>query len=565
MRRLRTLFVVVAMATAAGSAVLAPSPTQAATQPVKPHYVPPLTVTELPPDLPPGEPAGPTGFAPADTGCGPAAPDAVPDGEPIVVKIGFGPSFTVGEIPASWWRTPPYGDGVWRLQLRGMLWVGSLAQRAYQDGQTQSLRALVDQVLAFHRQNPDPGTGTATSTANANAWGWDEGTALRRLGTENCLYTLTKDQRLAAVMGADVNVQFGPRYYGPPRYMVHNHGVWADLTIVRAADLLGRTDWATRSTNRLLTNAPLPWTPVGTSIEQSSSYHLFNVTLWRQVVDMLSAHAVAPASVARVNELVNKADRVSPWLTEPDGRIVVLGDSEASAGFTRSRWTVRTFRDDRAGLVVGKWSWTDPATTYYTIRYGPPRTAHGQQERAGITWSTKGLRVLVGPGKAPFDPAGNYRSWGTSPAAHNVSTADRRGLDAKASVSVTASTIRGPAHSWSTQDRLFGLAHTRTYVIARDTRTLVVKDIYDGKAAFRQYWHLDPSWTHRYISRDGKRLRFASPGGTLTITTTGVAAVLRAVTRPVAGWNFPDGNSRVAANEIQVKAAGTALTTFVLS
>lgn len=550
-----------------GTLALLPVPTHAAAADgsTKPHYVPPLTVTELPQGLPH---AGARGLAPVagpDLGCGPAAPDPIPDEEPIVVKIGFGPSFTVGEIPATWWRQPPYGDSGWQLQLRGMLWVPALAQRAYQDGQTASLQTLVDQVLAFHRQNPDPGTRTATSTANANAWGWDEGTAFRRLSVENCLYAATKDARLPAAMAAEVDVEFGPRYAGPPRFAVQNHGVWADLTIVRSADLLGRRDWASRSINRLLANAPKPWTPTGTTNEQSSSYHLFNVSLWRQVVDMMTAHAVAEKSVATVRNLVNKADRVSPWLTEPDGRIVVLGDSDASVGFTRSRWTARTFRDDRAGLIVGKWSWTDPTAMYYTIRYGPPRIAHGQEERAGITWSPKGLRVLVGPGKAPFDPAGNYRAWGRSPLAHNVSTADRRTLDTKAWVTLKASTIRGPSHAWSTQDRLFSLGHVRTYAILRDTRTLNVKDTYDGRAAFRQYWHLAPSWTLRYSSRDGKRLRFATTGATLNVTTTGVAHVFRGVTRPVAGWNFPDGNSRVAANEIQVQAAGTATTTFVLT
>jgi hypothetical protein len=37
------------------------------------------------------------------------------------------------------------------------------------------------QVSAFNTQNPDPGTAQ---------YGWDEGTALRRLETLNCLYWL---------------------------------------------------------------------------------------------------------------------------------------------------------------------------------------------------------------------------------------------------------------------------------------------------------------------------------------------------------------------------------------
>ena len=132
-------------------------------------------------------------------------------------------------------------------------------------------------------------------------------------------------------------------------------------------------------------------------------------------------------------------------------------------------------------------------------------------------------------------------------------------------MTVTSSTIRPSAHTWATQDRLFGVGHVRTYAIRRDTRTLTVKDAYDAKAAFRQYWHLDPSWALTSRSPDGTRLRFTSPAGTLTVTSTGVATVLRGVARPVAGWNFPDGNSAVPADEIQVEAAGTATTTFVLS
>ena len=141
----------------------------------------------------------------------------------------------------------------------------------------------------------------------------------------------------------------------------------------------GRKDWAVRSLSRLLTDASAPWTPAGTSIEQSSSYHLFNVELWGQVVGVLSAHGVAAASVARVRGLVARAERVSAWLTEPDGRLVVLGDSEARPGVPPPPRTARTFRDDGAGLIVGRWSWTDPTTTYYTIRYGPPRIAQGNR------------------------------------------------------------------------------------------------------------------------------------------------------------------------------------------
>ncbi|MGZ4603773.1 MAG: hypothetical protein ACXV0U_09270 [Kineosporiaceae bacterium] len=566
MSRTRGVVAVAAIATAGMVVAFVPTSTQAASAPpaprVRPHVQKPLTSTDMPAGSLVVHPEGTAALVDPNTQCGAAAADPVPDGQPIVVSIPPGPNFTVGQIPASWWKTPPYGDAGWQLQLRGFMWLNPLAQRAFLDGQTGSLNVLVDQVLAFHRQNPDPGTSTSTTTANANAWGWDEGTALRRLGAENCLYSVTKDARLAAVMAEDVNVEYGTRYYGPPLYAVHNHGVMADLAVIRAADLVGRRDWQTRSINRLAANAPLAWTSLGTTHEQSSSYHVFNVALWGEVADMMQAHNVAAATVQHVRDLDARASRVSPWLTEPNGRLVVLGDSSADPGFTRSKWTARTFRDNQAGFAMGKWSWTDLMTTYYTIRYGPPRWAHGQQERAGITWSTRNRRVLVGPGRAPYDPAGNYQSWARNPPSHNVAAADRRTLNTRASVSVTSTTFRASWHAWTTVDLLFGVRHTRWYGIVRDTSTLTVQDTYDGKAAFHQFWHLDPGWRLLSRSSDGKRITFQSGIRFLTVTTTGSTSVLRGVTRPVAGWNFPGNGTRVQAYEIQVSAAGTATTTF---
>ncbi len=446
------------------------------------------------------------------------------------------------------------------------MWVQPLAARAYQDGDTGSLTVLVDQIVAFHTQNHDPGTRTATTTANANAWGWDEGTALRRLGAENCLYSVTKDARLLSVMQEDVNVQYGPRFYGPPRYAVHNHGVMADLAVVRAADLLARKDWRTKSINRLVADAPGAWTTGHVTIEQSSSYHRFNVALWGEVVTMLQAHGVAAATRKRVSDAQGYANRVSPWLTDPDGKLAVVGDSVADTGSARPTWTLSGFRDNQGGYGIGRWSWKDPLTSYYLIRYGPRRWMHGQEDRAGISWSTFGRRVLVEPGKGIYDTAGNNRAWVRGPASHNVATVDGRKFDTSATVSCTSSdTSRTSWHAWSTVDSLYGIKHTRSYAVYRSPRTVRVKDSYATKSAFHQFWHLDPTWTLASRSTDGKHMVFHAGVRTLTVTTTGSTTVLRGVSRPMAGWNYPNGSTRVAAVEIQVRAVGTATTTFTVT
>ena len=188
------------------------------------------------------------------TRCAPRATTPVRNGRRIVVSLPRAPRFVVGRIPASWWPHPPVSAVTWRLAFQSLAWLTPLAQRAADDRQRSALAAIVGQVATFHRQNPDPGT---------NASGWDEGTAMRRLQAENCLYRLTHDRRLRAAMAADVNVQFSNRYYGPPRFPVHNHGELANLMVLDAAHLLGRLHWRDKVLARVRSEAPRAWTRIG--------------------------------------------------------------------------------------------------------------------------------------------------------------------------------------------------------------------------------------------------------------------------------------------------------------
>jgi hypothetical protein len=518
---------------------------------------PPDHVLPAPDDEAPELAAAQAGAAAPVSGCGAPARNPVPDGHAIVVRLPPAPAFTVGAINPRWWKAPPVSDPTWRLTFLGLRWIPPLAQRAADDGQKKSLSALVAQAVSFHRQNPDPGDAR---------YGWDEGTALRRLDVLSCLYALTRSSTLVAAMNADVAVLLGPRYYGPPYHGVHNHGLMANLAILRAAELLGQTQWRNKALARMRSEAPLAWTKAGTTWEQSSGYQAVNIDLWNRAADTIVRFLPKDPTVRLIRSLTAKADRVLAWMTEPDGRIVLIGDADEAPGSTRSKWTTRTFRDDQAGLVVGRWAWNDPATSYYTLRYGPPRRAHGQPDRTGVTWSTHGVRVLVNPGRFSYDQTSPYWHYQTAPVSHNVAVPDGRNMDANATVSVIASTIRGPAHSWTVADSLFGIAHERGVIVERDPRRLRVRDSFEGTTAFHQMWHLDPAWRHASTSPGGKRLTFRAGARTLTATTTGrFGRVERGATRPPAGWHFPKQGQRYQACEVAVTAAGSATTTFTVT
>ncbi|MEU8608668.1 heparinase II/III family protein [Actinoplanes sp. NPDC048791] len=491
--------------------------------------------------------------------CGNAAAEPVPDGQPIRVSLPPAPTFTVGAIAAASWRNPPVADATWRMQYQGLMWIKPLARRAAADSQAESLAALVAQAAAFHRQNPDPGT---------NNYGWDEGTALRRLETENCLYALTGSELLRPGMTADAKVLLGSRYYGPPYRPVHNHGLMANLQLIRAGDLLGVPAWKKTATGRLTSEATKAFSARGLSYEQSSMYHGVNTRLWASAVSVLRATPGSQDTAATIDKTVKKARNAYEWLTEPDGSIVQVGDSDNAGGPVPTLRTPRVLRDDQAGWGIGRWSWTDPRAVYYTVRYGPKRWAHGQHDRAGgVTFSAAGVRVLVGPGRYSYDLGDSYRAYQLSPNSHNVALPEG-GKVTDAGGKVTANVVRAAAHNWTVQDKMFGTSHTRGVNVNRDTRTMRVTDTFPDRSRWRQYFHLAPGWTLVPGAATSTKMVFAHPSGRrLTITTTGrVSGAVQGITRPPQGWNFPQYGSRVRAYEIVIRSyARSSVTSFQVS
>lgn len=418
-----------------------------------------------------------------------------------------------------------------------------------------SLEVIVGQAVAFRTENPDPGT---------TQYGWDEGTTARRLDTLRCLYVLSHDERLVAEMIAAANVLLGPRYYGPPNFPVHNHGVIANIALIKAAQQLGISEWRDTAVARIQAETPLVFSDKGTSWEQASMYQAVNVVLWNAAAD-----AVGPGPVAdAIHANTDRAAVVYCWMTEPDGKIVQIGDSDKIAGDTVGPGrTGKAFRDDRAGWVIGRWRWTNPGTTYYSVRYGPPRRAHGQQDRGGVTWTTFGVRILVGPGRFTYDTSSPWNAYMRSPESHNVAIPAGLTLKASASVLMSGSTIGADSHVWRLSDSLYGRSHSRTVVVNDVTRTLRVSDSFSGTDLYRQQWHLDPAWRLRLRNVEGTWLRFTnSLGRTLTITTTGrFSSLVMGLASPVAGWNFPSPGSKVPNYQLTLRAYAPMTTTFVVT
>jgi hypothetical protein len=479
--------------------------------------------------------------------CGAAAGDRVPDGLPIQVSLPPAPPMTVGEITGRMWRQPPVKDPAWLLNFQGLRWIPPLAQRAATDGQFHSLTALIRQAVGFHLANPDPGDNSA---------GWDEGTALRRLQTENCLYALTHAAALIPGMTSDVAVLTGKRYAGPPRLPVHNHGLMANIHLINAGKVLNRPEWITLAADRLVSEAPQAFSAKGISFEQSSSYHHVNVALWDSAGRILADLPAYATQGLRIRTLARKAARIQGYLTEPDGKLVQVGDSDLAEGQKGHPEDPKVLRDDETGWVIGRTSWTDPQAVYYTVRYGPDRRAHGQEDRAGgVTWTAAGTRVLVGLGHYGYnaqDPGGNYHH---TPTSQNVAAPPDTQIR-KGRTSTIETDFGKTEHRLTVCDNVYGMLHDRRIRVEQRLPGLAVTDAFGDVPVWSQNWHLDPAWKLVAGKVGDANLTFRHPSGrTLTVSTSGrVNGIwIGDPSRPY-GWVFPALGKRTPAYQLSVES-----------
>jgi hypothetical protein len=255
--------------------------------------------------------------------------------------------------------------------------------------------------------------------------------------------------------------------------------------------------------------------------------------------------------------------QVAAWLTEPDGNYVQIGDSDDSSGISDPTATGPVFNDPAAGYIIGRWSWSNPDTTYYTIRFGPGRRAHGHFDRGSVTWSALGSRILVGPGRYAYNSSA-YATWRTTRAAQNVAIPVTGQYDDRRSSTIIGSKVQAAAHAWTEQDNLYGSTHTRAVTVNAVAHTLRVTDSYAGTGLFHQLWHLDPAWDVVSAPANAKQLVFynAVSGRTLTITTTGLlSSVVRGQMNPVGGYTSPAMGVLTPDCQVTLRSSGGPVTT----
>ncbi|MEV7007754.1 heparinase II/III family protein [Streptosporangium sp. NPDC051022] len=387
------------------------------------------------------------------------------------------------------WCSDPHGNRSWAMNLHALRWVGRLVVEHERSGGRDLLARAAEISEDWVRKNPRGGAGVSP-------WAWAEHPIALRAPA---LVRLSAHVRTAWL--SDSLVEHARLLSDPALYRQgHNHGLDQDIALLAIGCRLGHEPWRDLAVRRMTASAELAIDAQGALREQAPRYGIYvHRRLGTALEALRRSGAEIPAGLAERRAAL---EAYIGHATQPDGRLVPIGDSPADtrpAGFAPEEATVGVFDD---GYVFGRTAWNDPRSAYYSIRFGPGRGFHGHEDHLGVTYHAHGRDILVEAGFHSYERTA-YRAWTTSPEAHNVPFVVDAEFRGGTATRLVGSSLRRTRQSYRLTDDAYGVSRTRTVLVNHGADLMAVLDEVPPGATLRNRWHLAPSL--RVVSnRDGR-------------------------------------------------------------
>ncbi|GIH92299.1 heparinase II/III family protein [Planobispora siamensis] len=379
------------------------------------------------------------------------------------------------------WRTDPHQSRSWALNLHALRWTVSLVTEYERTGNREFLDRAAAIAADWVRSNPLGGKGVSP-------WAWAEHPVALRAPALVCL-----SAHVRAAWLRDSLVRHGEILADPARYRQgHNHGLDQDVALLTVGCRLGHAAWRDLAIRRMAESAEISIDAQGVLHEQAPRYGLYvhrRLGVALETIERCGA-AVPPGLAARRRSL----EAYICHATQPDGRLVPIGDSPADTRpphLPRPQDTVKVFD---AGYVFGRTAWDDPDSAYYSIRFGPGRRLHGHEDHLGVTYRAQGRGILVEAGFHSYERT-PYREWTISPEAHNVPVVVGAGFREGTATRLVGSSVAADRQCYRLTDDAYGVGRTRTVLVGHGADLMAVLDAVPAGSALRSLWHFAPSLT----------------------------------------------------------------------
>ncbi|GII87337.1 hypothetical protein Ssi03_53270 [Sphaerisporangium siamense] len=454
------------------------------------------------------------------------------------------------------WKWSPYKNRSWDMVFASLRWVGRLVADYETSGEQAYLDRATELTKSWVESNPRGGS-------RASAYAWDEHPVALRAPVLVCLSRHVKASWLTGSLVDHARVLADPALYQKG----HNHGLDQDIALLRIGCRTRHKEWADLAVRRMTGSVKLDIDSQGALQEQAPRYGIY--VHERLKVGMEAIKDCGRKVPAEIEKRWDSLQGYISHATEPSGFMTPIGDGGADvkpSGYERPSKTVQIFK---AGYAFGRTAWDDPASAYYSIRFGPALKFHGHEDHMGVTYYAQGRDVLVEAGFHSYENTA-YRYWTMSPEAHNVPVVEGRPFRGRTPTALVRSSAGKERQSYTLTDKAYGVSRTRTVLVNHGDDLMAVLDTVPAGTRARNYWHLDPALTP--VSTGGGRVVVKDKSGwkatVVQLAMPSCAPVsgqtlVRGRTNPYQGWISPSYMKRVPATVI-VSPPATSLLTVVV-
>ncbi len=460
---------------------------------------------------------------------------------------------------------PPFADPSRKMWFRALTWLAVAAVAASENGDRTTADQYSSALIAAAGRAPDPGSRTPAAEKYSYALGWDAGTTIRRAQALLCLAAHTGVNRIRGLLRANADALVDPqRYGGPPRRPVGNGGIMANLTLIDIGVALGRRDLVDVALRRLASDQPAAFSRAGWSFEGSTHYQSVNIRMWEEAEAVLRRRGRVTAA-NRIATDLDRARDVAAQVIGPTGLPALIGDTRANDVVVRPPTTglPLSFLDQAGGLATARWSWSNPATTWWTAQNRMLRGSHGHADNLALTWQTNKVPVLVDSGQRDYDRVSSPLTvWALGRTAQNRPVLGNKTRDVKKQRAM-AVTRTGKLDDLSMTTTDMGAEQRRRVLIDAKRSAVEVTD--NSTRRQTQYWQLAPGWKVLSLNQHeavlthpaGRRVRVASPEGTIR--------VLNGSYDPLGGWFAAGLYKVIPAVQLSIKGSRSMTTAFVMT